>query len=90
LRGINCPSRPGSSRRCNMAKQKKNIDELRSLSVPELKDKLLTARKSLLEMRMKRAEQKNPLKLRWVRRDIARILTFINQKSTGGTVEKSN
>ena len=58
--------------------------------IAELKEKVLSTRKNLLELRMKRAEQKNPLKLRWLRRDIARMLTLINEKSTGGTVEKSN
>jgi len=73
-----------------MAKQKNNIDDLRALNIEDLKEKLLSSRKELLELRMKRAEQKNPLKLRWVRRDIARVLTLIKEKSTGGTVEKSN
>ena len=76
--------------RIRMSKKKKNLNDLKALGVDELQDRLTSTRKELLELRMKRAEQKNPLKLRWVRRDIARILTLINEKRTGGTVEKSN
>ena len=71
-----------------MVKENK-VDDLRQINVPELKDKLEVARKNLLELRLKRSEQKNPLKLRWVRRGIARILTLIKEKSTGGAIEKS-
>jgi large subunit ribosomal protein L29 len=53
---------------------------LRQLSVNELGEKLVAARKELFDMRIKRSELKNPLKLRSTRRGIARILTLINEK----------
>jgi ribosomal protein L29 len=71
-----------------MAKEKK-AENLRQFGLAELKEKLLTARKSLFNLNLKRSEQKNPLKIRWARREVARILTIINEKSSGGSVEKS-
>jgi len=69
-----------------MPKEKKNRPaNLRELNIPELKEKLLTARRNLFEQEIKRTELKNPLKLRWMRRDIARILTVIKEKETEGT-----
>jgi large subunit ribosomal protein L29 len=73
-----------------MAKEKKvSTADLRQLGVAELKDKLLSTRKSLLQLKLKRGELKNPLKLRWLRRDIARLLTLMNERSTEGASEKS-
>jgi len=56
--------------------------ELRELSVTELDKKVAELRRELLNLRVKRANQqlKNPLKLREVRREIARILTLIREK----------
>ena len=56
--------------------------ELRELSVDELKKKAQDLRRELLVARIGSATQqlKNPLKLRHLRRDIARILTIINEK----------
>lgn len=74
-----------------MAK-KKSIDELKGLSVPELNEKLVQARKGLFELKLKRSEQKDPLKIRWARREVARVLTLIGEKTvqqkSGGTIEK--
>lgn len=68
-----------------MAKIKENtIENLRQLNVQELNEKLVTARKSLFEMKLKRGEQKNPHKITWTRREVARILTLIKEKTTGG------
>lgn len=65
-----------------MAKEKKiKAGDLRQLSITELNEKVASARKNLLELRLKRSEQKNPLKLRWVRREVARISTIINEKA---------
>ena len=73
-----------------MAKIKENTTEnLRQLDINELKGKLLTARRSLFELKLKRSEQKNPFKVRWVRHDVARILTIIKEKMTGGKEQKS-
>jgi len=64
------------------------VDELRQLGVPELTERLSSARKALFEQKMKRAELKNPLKLRWLRRDIAKILTIMNEKMAGKEAER--
>lgn len=63
-----------------MAKQKENnIENFRQLAVDQLNEKLVTLRKQLLELRLK--ELKNPHQLTWVRRNIARVLTVISEKS---------
>ncbi|MFH1710522.1 MAG: 50S ribosomal protein L29 [bacterium] len=68
-----------------MVKAKENITEnLRQFDVNELKGKLTAARKNLFELKLKRSEQKNPFKVKWARHDVARILTIIKEKMTGG------
>jgi len=63
-----------------LAKQKENnIENFRQLAVDQLNEKLVTLRKQLLELRLK--ELKNPHQLTWVRRNIARVLTVISEKS---------
>jgi large subunit ribosomal protein L29 len=56
--------------------------ELRELTVPELQKKAAELRRELLTLRIQRANQqlKNLLKLREVRRSIARVLTIITEK----------
>lgn len=56
--------------------------ELRELSKTELEAKLRETREKLfrLKIRHKGAGLKNPLELRNLRRDIARILTILHQK----------
>ena len=71
-----------------MAKVKDTAENLRQFDIGDLKGKLVSARKNLFELKLKRGEQKNPFKIKWARHDIARILTIIKEK-TGGTVEKS-
>ncbi|OGC23242.1 50S ribosomal protein L29 [candidate division WOR-1 bacterium RIFOXYB2_FULL_42_35] len=55
--------------------------ELRELNVEELKKKAADLRRELLNARVAKANQqlKNPLKLRALRRDIARVLTVIRE-----------
>lgn len=75
-----------------MAKEKKKED-LKQFTLDELGGKLVSARKSLFDLKIKRSELKNPLKLRWVRRDIARILTTMQEKKgqgqAGGKIGKA-
>jgi len=72
-----------------MAKAKENTAEnLRQLGVPELKEKLVAARRVLFGLKLKRGEQKSPLKIRWARRDVARMLTLIKEKETSGKAAK--
>lgn len=59
--------------------------ELRELTIAELQRKELETRQELLRTRIQAANQqlKNPLKLRHLRRTIARIMTIIGQKGPG-------
>lgn len=56
--------------------------QLRELSEKELIAKIGELRRELLSLRIQRANQqlKNPLKLRSVRRSIARMLTIVKEK----------
>lgn len=56
--------------------------ELREFSIPELKEKLSTLRQELFNLRFQKALHKleNPMRIRQVKRDIARILTIIKEK----------
>lgn len=56
--------------------------ELRQMSVGELQKKIGEVRRELLSLRLQRAGQqlKNLLKIRGLRREVARILTIINEK----------
>ncbi len=70
-------------------KEKDSAEILRQHDLNDLKGKLDSARKALFELKIKRSEQKNPLKIKWARHSVARILTIIKEK-TGGTAEKTN
>jgi len=61
------------------------IEDLRAMGTEQLKEKLASARHQLMDLRLK--ELKNPHEIRWVRRDIARVLTIINEKGKGEKVE---
>lgn len=56
--------------------------ELRELSLAELERKEKELRRELLNLRIQKANQqlKNPLRVREVKREIARILTIIREK----------
>lgn len=56
--------------------------ELRELGAAELRQKLAALRRELLERRIQRVNQqlKNPLRLRELRREIARLLTILREK----------
>lgn len=58
-----------------------SAEELRQLNQGELQRKLEEARKELITLRVQHASQqlKNPLKLRQVRRQIARVLTIMRE-----------
>lgn len=59
--------------------------ELRELGIEELKRKEEELRRELMLARIAKANQqlKNPLKIRELRRGIARILTIIREKGGG-------
>ncbi len=56
--------------------------ELRELSIPELKEKLSKLREELFNLRFQKSIHKleNPMRIREVKRDIARVLTILNEK----------
>ena len=58
------------------------IKDLRGLSREELRDKLHNIKKSLYEMRVQKETGRidKPAKIRTARKDIARILTVLNEK----------
>jgi len=64
--------------------------DLRDLKEDELKEKLDTLRRDLMNLRFKKTsgELKNPLALRGTRRDIARVLTILSEKESGSKLKK--
>lgn len=59
--------------------------ELRNLSRQELREKAAALKKSLFEMRTQRSTGRieKPSKIKEARRDIARILTILNETKRG-------
>jgi len=59
-----------------------NTGELRNLSRQELNEKMISLKKSLFEMRTQGATGRieKPSKIRDARRDIARVLTVLQEK----------
>ncbi|HET7434993.1 MAG TPA: 50S ribosomal protein L29 [Thermoanaerobaculia bacterium] len=59
------------------------VQELREKSVDELRSRERDLREQLFKLRFQRATGRveNPMKMRQVRREIARIATLINERS---------
>ncbi|MCL4537609.1 MAG: 50S ribosomal protein L29 [Nitrospirae bacterium] len=59
--------------------------EIKALSVEELKQKEMDLRRELFNLRfqLSKGEQANNMRVRAVRKDIARVLTIITQKQKG-------
>jgi len=57
-------------------------EELRGLSIPELREKLRELREELFNLRFQKSihQLENPMRIRQVKRDIARVLTVIREK----------
>lgn len=57
--------------------------ELRAMTVEELREKEKELRKELFNLRFRLAtgELENPMRIRSVRKDIARVLTIITEKT---------
>ncbi len=68
----------------------KNNEELRGMSLDELKGKLAEAKEEYENLLLQKAthEISNPMRIRIVRREVARIKTFIRQYELG--IQKSN
>ncbi len=60
----------------------KKASELRSLTVDELRQEEVNLRKELFNLNFQKVtgEIENPLRIRQVRRHVARVLTVINEK----------
>lgn len=60
----------------------KKPDELRALTVEELKQEENNLRKELFNLRFQKTtgEIENPMRIRRVRKDIARVLTIMSEK----------
>lgn len=58
--------------------------ELRELSIPELKEKLSRLREELFNLRFQKSIHRleNPMRIRNIRRDIARCLTVLHEKES--------
>jgi len=63
----------------------KRLSVLKEMSVEELRQEEMTLRKELFNLRFQKAtgEIQNPRRIRQVRKDIARVLTLINEKLKG-------
>lgn len=67
----------------------KNNEELKGLTLEELQDKLADAFEERDNLQIQKATHQisNPLRIREVRREIARLNTYIRQRELGVTVE---
>lgn len=61
----------------------KRLSDLRSLTIEELKNEEASLRKELFNLNFRKAtgEIENPLRIRQVKKDIARVLTIITEKN---------
>lgn len=61
-----------------------NFKDIKSLSVSELNKKKATLQSDLFNARMKNSlgQLSNPLEIRKMRKDVARIMTVLSQNST--------
>jgi large subunit ribosomal protein L29 len=60
------------------------VSELREITVDELMKKEQDLRKELFNLRFQQAtgEIENPMRIRTIRKDIARVLTVVTEKTT--------
>ena len=63
----------------------KSRDEILSLSPDELNSRLVELRSEMENLQLQKATHQlsNPLRIRTVRRDIARVMTLINEHKIG-------
>ncbi len=61
------------------------LNELRALNADELHGEVSKRRQELLDLRIQTAvgHASNPRRIRWAKREIAQLLTLIQQKSEG-------
>ncbi|OGR93249.1 MAG: 50S ribosomal protein L29 [Elusimicrobia bacterium RIFCSPLOWO2_01_FULL_59_12] len=65
-----------------MAKKRREKENLKTLSMPELEARLREAEETRFRFQFRHAGAplKNPMQIRFVRREIARLKTWIHQK----------
>ena len=70
----------------------KKPSELRDLSEDELRQEESTLRKELFNLRFQKVtgEIENPMRIRQIRKDIARVLTVLVEKSAGKDFGQKN
>ena len=63
----------------------KSIDEILNLAPEELETKLIELQSEMENLQLQKATHQitNPLRIRSVRRDIARVMTLINEHKKG-------
>jgi large subunit ribosomal protein L29 len=68
-----------------MAKNAKKPDDLRNQTADELRDALIALKKEQFNLRFQQAtgQLENTARVRFVRRDIARVTTILAQKRAG-------
>ena len=73
-----------------MVVNKMKANEIRKLSAAELDSKLADLKKDLFMLRMQHATNQldNPVKIREVKHDIARVKTMLRQKELSGASDK--
>lgn len=59
-----------------------NMDEIRSYTIEELKEKIIELKEELLKLRFQHSigQLENPMKIRITKRNIARLKTVLNEK----------
>lgn len=68
----------------------KSQENYKDLSIEELKEKMAERAEELENLKLQQATQQisNPLRIRFVRRDIARLKTFIHQNELSNQESK--
>ena len=62
-------------------------DEIRELSVEEIKSRIAEFERERFNLRFRAATQplEDPLRLRWIRKDVARLKTILRERELEGT-----
>ena len=62
-------------------------DEIRELSVEEIKSRIAELERERFNLRFRAATQplEDPLRLRWIRKDVARLKTILRERELEGT-----
>ena len=66
-----------------------NASKLREMTIEELQEKLRKEKEALFKLRFRAATGKleNPMKIRTIRREIARVITTLGEKERSARIE---